>query len=278
VSPALASAPGLSARGRALPRPRVTITVVHRSTVIRPPHVRARRRQPSVDASREVSPCVPSAFTGRAVPSAGDADSTDHPAPTFARPGHPRFGRSVPAVFLCLASRFLSLGLLRRRPRGSFVGDVFRPRTGPATRAVIATWPGVLPPGDAPGISHSLRSVDPTRGWPRLIGMTGPTCRFPVPPAASFIVAGPRAGQCAGHGWRGRGSWASRRSLKSAVPCHPPTPPWLLCTGSFVLTGQDCPGILLSSLRSSASGLRLPLLKAIPPELLEPPPATSLQR
>jgi len=83
-----------------------------------------------------------------------------------------------------------------------------------------------------------------------------------------------------------RGSWVARprllgfarRSLKSAVPSHPPTPPWLLCTGSFVLTGQDCPGILLSSLRSSASGLRLPLLKAIPPELLEPPPATSLQR
>ena len=83
-----------------------------------------------------------------------------------------------------------------------------------------------------------------------------------------------------------RGSWVARprllgfarRSLKSAVPCHPPTPPWLLCTGSFVLTGQDCPGISISSLRSSASGLRLPLLKAIPPELLEPPPATSLQR
>jgi hypothetical protein len=219
----------------------------------------------------------PSAFTGRAVPSGRcrlHGPSRSDVSPAWA----PTLRPVRPCGFFRLASRFLSLRVLRRRPRGSFVGDVFRPRTGPATRAVIATWPGVLPPGDAPGISHSLRSVHPTRGWPRLIGMTGPTCRFPVPPAASFIVAGPRAGQCAGRGWRGRGSWASRRSLKSAVPCHPPTPPWLLCTGSFVLTGQDCPGILLSSLRSSASRLRSPLLKTIPPGLLEPPLATSLQR
>jgi len=274
VSPALASAPGLST-GSCSTRPRNDHRH-HRSTVTRPPRVLACRGQPSANASREVSPFPFSVHrprrTVREVP-------TPRTIPLRRFPSLGTHASAGPSLrFFRLASRFLSLRVLRRRPRGSFVGDVFRPRTGPATRAVIATWPGVLPPGDAPGISHSLRSVDPTRGWPRLIGMTGPTCRFPVPPAASFIVAGPRAGQCAGHGWRGRGSWASRRSLKSAVPCHPPTPPWLLCTGSFVLTGQDCPGILLSSLRSSASRLRSPLLKTIPPGLLEPPLATSLQR
>lgn len=219
----------------------------------------------------------PSAFTGRAVPSGRcrlHGPSRSDVSPAWA----PTLRPVRPCGFFRLASRFLSLRVYQTPPARVIRGRCLSPAYRARNRAVIATWPGVLPPGDAPGISHSLRSVDPTRGWPRLIGMTGPTCRFPVPPAASFIVAGPRAGQCAGHGWRGRGSWASRRSLKSAVPCHPPTPPWLLCTGSFVLTGQDCPGILLSSLRSSASRLRSPLLKTIPPGLLEPPLATSLQR
>ena len=86
--------------------------------------------------------------------------------------------------------------------------------------------------------------------------MTGPTCRFPASTRREFHRRGARPVKV-GHEWRGRGSWASRRSLRPAVPCHPPTPPWLLCTGSFVLTGQDCPGIFgpLSGLRRRASGL-----------------------
>lgn len=212
------------------------------------------------------------------MPSVGDANSTDHPAPTFPQPGHPRFGRSVPAVFLCLASRFLSLHVLRRRPRGSFVRDVFRSRSGPATRAVFATWPGVtarrrswdsLFPSQC---SSDLRAVTPHRHDPAHL----PFLRI-HPPRVSSSRKPTRVE---------RGSWVARprllgfarRSLKSAVPCHPPTPPWLLCTGSFVLTGQDCPGISISSLRSSASRLRPSLLKAIPPRLLDPPLATSLQR
>ena len=181
--------------------------------------------------------------------------------------------------FFRLASRFLSLRVYQTPParviRGRYLSPAYRARDPGCYRDLAGrltarrrSWDSSFPSQ----CSSDLRAVTPHRHdlthlpFPRIHPPRVSSSREPALVTCGSWVARPRL------------LGFARRSLKSAVPCHPPTPPWLLCTGSFVLTGQDCPGILLSSLRFSASHLRLPLLKAIPPGLLVPPPATSLQR
>jgi len=114
------------------------------------------------------------------------------------------------------------------------------------------SWLGFLEshvPGPRPGCYRDLaghrfrarrRSWDSLRPFAVFIRLKGganassaapgPPAVSRRPPAASFIVAGPcrlgpaKSVRAAATGLRG--------SLKSAVPSRPPTPPWLLCTGS----------------------------------------------
>jgi hypothetical protein len=277
VSPALVSAPGLSAGSCSTATPRNDHRH-HRSTVTRPPRVLPRRGQPSANASREVSLCRPSAFTGRAVPSAGDANSTDHPAPTF--PGMGTHASAGPSLrFFSPRVSFPFFACVETPParviRGRCLSPAYRARDpgcyhdlAGRLHARRRSWDSSFPSQ----CSSDSRAITPHRHdrahlpFPRLHPPRVSSSRG-LAPVKARVMGGAAAapGLCV-------------RSLKPAVPCHPPTPPWLLCTGSFVLTGQDCPGISMSSLRSSASRLRPPLLKAIPPGLLVPPPATSLQR
>jgi len=183
-----------------------------------------------------------------------------------------------PSLRFFIASRLVSFLCLETPParviRGRCLSLTFRARDPGCYRDLAGrltarrrSWDSSFPSQ----CSSDLRAVKPHRHdlahlpFPRIYPPRVSSSREPTRVERGSRVARPRL-------------LGFARSLKSAVPCHPPTPPWLLCTGSFVLTGQDCPGILLSSLRSSASRLRPSLLKAIPPGLLAPPPATSLQR
>jgi len=197
----------------------------------------------------------PSAFTGRAVPSGRcrlHGPSRSDVSPAWA----PTLRPVRPCGFLCLASRFLSLRALETPParviRARCLSPTYRTRDPGCYRDLAGRFTARRRSWDLSFPSQC--SSDPRAVTPHRHDRAH--LPFRRSPAASFIVAGPRL-QRRAMGYRGRGSWASRRSLRSAVPCHPPTPPWLLCTGSFVRTGQDCPGIFgpLSGLRRRASGL-----------------------
>lgn len=108
----------------------------------------------------------PSAFTGRAVPSES-GQLPDHPAATFFRSWHPRRRSARPCGFC--ASR---LGYRQFRSSKTPPAQVIRerircrPRTGPADRAVIAAWPGVviIRSRRRSWVLHALRSVAPIPG------------------------------------------------------------------------------------------------------------------
>lgn len=74
------------------------------------------------------------------------------------------FRPARPCGFHRLAPRFLSSVCLRRRPCGSFAGDVFRPRTGPAPGPLSRPGRTCYRPATLLGFARSLRSVHPTRG------------------------------------------------------------------------------------------------------------------
>jgi len=133
-----------------------------------------------------------------------------------------------------------------------------KPRSGPAPGLLSRPGRASFPrPATLLGFASSLRSVHPTQGRSkRLVGGSGPTCRFAPSTRREFHRRGAvpvRASQecpC-------RGSWASRfpqvsRTVSSADPAMA-----FMHRVARELAGQDCPGIRrpLSGIRPRASGL-----------------------
>jgi hypothetical protein len=188
-----------------------------------------------------------------------------------------RFPASAPtpladiALAVFPASRLDSfVTLLRRRPRGSFMGDFFHPRTGHAGQL---SRPGRdFTPGDAPGI-HIPFAVLLRPASEIIFRHLEPTCRFASRPPR---VSSSRSTPVKACRWAfGRGFWVALRG--SAVPCFSPAPPWLVCTGSLELTSQDCPGFYFLSQVFDA-GRRSPPLEPFRPWAFDPNRATLLQR
>jgi len=181
---------------------------------------------------------VPSAFASRAVRSG--LPVPDDPASALFQPSAPTpLAGFALAVFP--ASRLDSfVTLLRRRPRGSFVGGFFHPRTG---HAGLLSRPGRdFRPGDAHGI-HIPFAVLLRSASEIVFRNLEPTCRFALRPPR---VSSSRSTPFKACRWVfGRGFWVTVRG--PAVPCFSPAPPWLLCTGSLELTSQDCPGFYFLS-------------------------------
>lgn len=207
---------------------------------------------------------------------------SDHPAPTLLRPRAPKLVAgssmrfSTPRVSLPFACMFS-----RRRPRGSFV----RRRLSPTYRT---RGPGCYRdlagrryrPATLMGFRSTLRSFDPIRGRSR-----APRRRlrahlpFRRPPAASFFVAG-HAASSGAHAMGVR-----PRLLGFAIaPADQPYRVIRRPRHGFYAQGRKrthrpgLPWVFIVLSQVFGLGLRLPLLEAIPPGLLEPPPATSLQR
>jgi len=211
---------------------------------------------------------VPSAFASRAVRSG--LPFPDDPASALFQPSAPTpLAGFALAVFP--ASRLDSfVTLLRRRPRGSFVGGFFHPRTG---HAGLLSRPGRdFRPGDARGI-HIPFAVLLRPAGEIIFRRLEPTCRFASRPPR---VSSSRSTPLKACRWAfGRGFWVTVRG--SAVPCFSPAPPWLVCTGSLELTSQDCPGFYFLSQVFDA-GRRSPPLEPFRPWASDPNRAALLQR
>jgi len=116
-------------------------------------------------ASLEVSQ-FPSAFADCAVLFESDQPS-NHPATAFCRLGvTQRPSAGSPLRFLApRVSGALGFAILETPPARVIRGRLlFGARTGPADRAVIAAWPGVLVPATLLGFSSALRSIALVRG------------------------------------------------------------------------------------------------------------------
>jgi len=168
----------------------------------------------------------------------------------------------------------LSFSLLgRRRPRESFVaGFLIGTRSGLASRAVIAAWPGFLLPATLLGFTFPSQCCSDPR-MRSSFDVLEPTCRFASRPPR---VSSSRSTPVKACRWAfGRGFWVALRG--SAVPCFSPAPPWLVCTGSLELTSQDCPGFYFLSQVFDA-GRRSPPLEPFRPWAFDPNRAALLQR
>jgi len=143
----------------------------------------------------------------------------------------------------------------------------FRPRSGPAPgcyrdlagqrfRARRRSWDSPCP------FAVFIRP----EGEDRLVGDSGPTCRFAPPTRREFHRRGTTPVR-AGHEWPGRGSWASR---PSSQPCRFIRRPrhGFSAQGRTRTHRPGLPWDSSSSLRYSPTRLRPPLLETRPPGLL----------